>query len=71
MAFEIRLTSKALEEMEGQVDWYENRQEGLGTRFTEAVDKRLALLCDHLDMFAVKASGYREVLVRLSVPKYI
>ena len=39
MAYEIKLTAKALKEMEDQVDWYDNRQDGLGTRFTEEIGR--------------------------------
>ena len=63
MPFEIKLTATALKEMEDQVDWYDNRQDGLGTKFTQAVDNRLELLCDTPGMFPVRASGYREILI--------
>lgn len=63
MAFFVVLSSTALQELETSVDWYNERQDGLGERFIEAVDKRLTLLADTPDMFPVKRSGYNEVVI--------
>ena len=63
MAFEIKLSAVAQKELEESVDWYNERVDGLGKRFIEAIDKRLALLADTPDMFPVKLSGYNEVSV--------
>ena len=39
MAFQIILSAVALKELEASVDWYNARQDDLGTRFIEALDK--------------------------------
>ena len=63
MAFRIILSATALKELEESVDWYNERQDYLGERFIEAVNKRLSLLSETPDVFPVKLSGYNEVLV--------
>ena len=63
MGFQIILSAVALKELEASVDWYNARQDGLGTRFIEALDNRLALLSETPDIFPVKLSGYNEALI--------
>ena len=63
MAFQIILSSIALKELESAVDWYNECEDGLGKRFIDAVDTRLALLSETPGIFGVKLSGYNEVLV--------
>jgi len=63
MSFQIILSTTALKELEASVDWYNERQDGLGNRFIDAVDNRLALLSETPDIFPVKLSGYNEVMV--------
>ena len=63
MAFQVILSVAAFKELEASVDWYESCQDGLGTRFVDAVDRRLALLAQTPDIFPIKLSGYHEVLI--------
>lgn len=54
MAFQIILSKTALKELEDSVDWYNERQNGLGAHFIEAIDNRLALLSETPDLFPIK-----------------
>ena len=63
MAFRVILSDTALRELEASADWYNERLDGLGRRFIEAVDERLALLAETPEMFPKKASGFHEVVI--------
>jgi plasmid stabilization system protein ParE len=61
MSYQIILSALAFEELESAVDWYDECEHGLGKRFIEAIDNRLAVLSETPDIFAIKSSGYNEV----------
>ncbi len=63
MTFHVVLSALALRELESAVDWYNEREDGLGKRFVDSVDKLLVLLSETPDIFPVKSSGFNEVLM--------
>ena len=64
MSYQIIFSRIARKELEISVDWYNECLENLGARFTDAIDDRLMLLSQTPELFPVKPSGYREVIVR-------
>ncbi len=63
MPYQVILSALALKELELAVDWYNECEYGLGKRFIEAVDNRLALLSETPDILAIKLSGYHEATI--------
>jgi plasmid stabilization system protein ParE len=63
MGYILKLHEKAHDEYIAACEWYENRQKGLGSRFMDAVEKRLAQISEHPLYFGKRQSHYREVKV--------
>jgi plasmid stabilization system protein ParE len=63
MSYQIVLSALAIQELEAAVDWYNECEPGLGKRFIEAIDKRLGVIAETPGIFAIKASGYNEIVV--------
>jgi plasmid stabilization system protein ParE len=61
MSYRIELHPKALEELEGSFQWYEERSEGLGVRFMASINKRFYEIAQHPERFAKRKGNYREV----------
>lgn len=61
MSFHIKLHPKAVEELTETFQWYEERSEGLGSRFIASVNKRLDELAEQPDRYAKKKGNFREV----------
>lgn len=61
MIFQIKLHPKAIEELTESFQWYEERSEGLGSRFIASVNKRMDELALQPDKFAKTKGNFREV----------
>jgi len=44
-------------------EWYELRQQGLGDRFMNAVEKRLQQISEHPEYFSKRKANFREAKV--------
>lgn len=60
MSYRIELHPEAVRELSDTFQWYEERLEGLGSRFLSMVDKRLSEIGDHPERYAKKKRNYRE-----------
>jgi plasmid stabilization system protein ParE len=64
MTFPYRLNQQAYEEYIEAYEWYEERQPGLGKRFTDAVEKRLQQISQYPEYFGKrKSTRFREAKV--------
>jgi plasmid stabilization system protein ParE len=61
--FSLLVSSKAQKELELSWEWYEDRQQGLGDRFTTAVIQQLNTIVKNPEAFSVKHKTYREAKV--------
>ena len=61
MRYNIVLHPDAADELKNSYQWYEERSEGLGTRFVASVNKRLYEIADHPERYPKKKANYREV----------
>ena len=64
MTYTIDLHPEAIREINDSYQWYEDRLEGLGHRFMNAVDKQLSSIARHPELYAKKKGNYRESLVK-------
>jgi hypothetical protein len=63
MAFRIIFHPLADKEFSTAYQWYEERMEGLGDRFTEAIENQLNQLISKPLLYPKKRSSYREAKV--------
>ena len=63
MLFNIELHPEAIMEIEESYQWYEDRSEGLGVRFLDAVNKRLTEIARQPELYPKKKRNYREVAI--------
>jgi len=63
LPYKVYLTPTAFKELEKSMDWYDGCRDGLGARFTDAVNSRLTKLSENADIYPVVSSGYREVSI--------
>ena len=60
MAFTIKFQAKAENEYLGAFYWYEGQQEGLGSRFEEAIEKQLSRIVNNPESYPLKKYHARE-----------
>ncbi len=61
--YTILISERAKKEIIASFDWYEERQEGLGTRFQDEVVLKLNQIRETPELYGVKEKGFREVLL--------
>lgn len=61
--FSLLVSSKAQKELALSWEWYEDRQQGLGDRFTAAVIQQLNTIIDNPETFSVRHKPYHEAKV--------
>jgi len=64
MAFAYKLHTKALLEYADAYEWYEHEQKGLGERFIDTVDKRVAQICANPEHYSFAHGNYRQASVQ-------
>lgn len=64
MSVPVVFRREARLEFDGAADWYEQRQSGLGPRFTRAVQQLLDRIAGQPDFYPPVWSDVREALVR-------
>ena len=57
------LSSRAAKEIEDSWNWYEDRQEGLGDRFSKEVIDCIKKIELHPERYACRHKAYRETLI--------
>ena len=62
---QIELYPLAQQELSEAYQWYENRSQGLGKKFIQAVEKRLNEIANHPERYAKKKGNYRETIVEI------
>lgn len=70
MAYRYRIHELAHEEYISAYEWYEIKQNGLGDRFMNSVEKRLKQVSKHPEYFSKKHGNYRIAKVE-NFPYYI
>ncbi len=63
MNYKITLHPEAIIELTASYQWYEERREGLGIRFMDAVGKGLHELSEHPERYVKKKNNYREIKI--------
>lgn len=63
MGFPYRLHELAHQEFLEACEWYELRQQGLGERFMNAVEKRLSQISEHPEYYNIRKLNFREAKV--------
>jgi plasmid stabilization system protein ParE len=63
MALPYQLHEKAYHEYIEAYEWYERKQEGLGNRFMNNVEKRIQQISEHPYYYSNKHGNYREAKV--------
>ncbi len=58
-------SSTAAREIQESFDWYENREEGLGHRFIDIIDKVIELILLNPEGFPNKKDPYREAALKI------
>jgi plasmid stabilization system protein ParE len=64
MSLPIRLLPEARDELDAAVDWYEQRQTGLGTAFLDRVRDVLARIAANPQLHGIVYQGVRKAVVQ-------
>jgi plasmid stabilization system protein ParE len=62
--YKISYLSRAQKELNEAIEWYEDKQEGLGKRFLKEVQKKLEFVKKQPDYYAIRQNFSREVKVQ-------
>ncbi len=60
MSYQLVFHPKAEQEYLDAYSWYEDKQEGLGDRFEQMVERKLKQISEHPEHYAITKSSYRE-----------
>jgi plasmid stabilization system protein ParE len=63
MSYTIELHPKAVLEIDESYQWYEERSEGLGDRFIDAINKKLNQISVQPEIYSKKKGNLRETKV--------
>jgi plasmid stabilization system protein ParE len=63
MGYTYRLNQQAHDEYIAAFEWYELKQDGLGERFMDCVEKRLKQIVAHPEYYSKRQGNYREAKV--------
>jgi len=65
MAYLLRITAEADREYSESADWYEQQRKGLGLRFIEIVERKLAIITANPFRYPVRKYNFREAPIRI------
>lgn len=63
MPYSYRVHELAYKEYIDAYEWYEDKSDGLGSRFMNAVEKRLKQIAEHPEYYSKKRGNFREAKV--------
>ena len=61
----VVVLSEAAHELDDAIDYYDEREEGLGHRLRDEVDSHIRWITEHFDVPRVRQGGYRRINLKV------
>lgn len=64
MSATLHIFKTALDDLQNALDWYESQSNGLESRFSKAVNERLAFIADYPEASSTRVEGFRSAQLK-------
>ena len=64
MSATLHIFKTALDDLQNALDWYKSQSNGLESRFSKAVNERLAFIADYPEASSIRIEGFRSTQLK-------